>query len=258
MNIFYFPAQYYLESRYKKKYKAVLYLLKYHGFFAGYLWLVSQYSALMIFSTAAIFLLFYNVYDFFCFQNDQGEPSISYGVDLPVHRQTKVVVVKKGFIYLKLIYFVIILSTLIYLDLSIAIASLILIGSLSVIFLTHNSVANTYKGFTLFGLYMTKAFIFLIPFLGTLSSESLKLCVIIFSIFNFSYVPKYVFRKIYFFKKIAPELYKKSFMKPIILKNIMLIPLILVDVKVLYLLVYINILTMLEYVLDKRLSSNSL
>ena len=245
------PSSYYFSTRYERPIKAIFYCIKYFGFYVLYFFLVSDYNLSIATLTFIIYLLFYNLYDLFCYQNDVRKPSIVYsGDDLPTHRKIKILVEPKRFIVMKAWYEIILLGVVLFWFRSSFIAILTLLIVLSVFFYLHNSFKGIIKGLTLFALYFLKSMIFFIPFIDKISKSDLIFYFLLSILFNLAYVPKYILRKTKYLRLTFPDLHKIFFFQAIILKNLFLFPLIFLDPIILILIVFIDIITLMEFSFD--------
>lgn len=252
------PSAYYFKTRYNNLFLALIYIIKYFGF---YFLIINSHLEInfnLIIQSLLIFLIFYNTYDFFCLLNDLDNPTIEYPAnEIPLHRQIELSVQLNKFFCLKLInsLLLFLICYLVYPE--ILLNSFILFILVIFFFNVHNSISNTFKGMTLFILYLLKACILIIAVIDFLPNDVLYIYLAGSLLFNFSYVPKYVLNKTYCLKSKYPKLGNKPYLKAIVLKNVLISPLIFFNLVFFKILILINILTIIEYFYRKTDLTNA-
>ncbi len=243
----YLPFYYYLDSRYEDNYSRFSYIVKYFG---TYLLLVSLLIGIpdlqQITSIALIFLSFYNTYEFFIYWNDI--------IDLPEHRTAKFLFKKEKFYLIKLIWFIALKFSLwLLLDQDQFYNCLILETVLALVFVIHNTI-YVFKPLTFYLLYFLKGFIFFIPFVFDEVEIQYYFWYVI--LFNLSYIPRYMVRKFAFLHRGNKTLYKRFFYQAIIYKNLLVGVLGLFNPLFFIVLIYIDVLTVLEFIIRKVKEKN--
>lgn len=199
-----FPGGYYLTSRYDSNIlKFLVYLAKYWGSIV----IFYEFNLTESFNNNLLFygltlLLYFSVYDYFCYKNDQEPDAIT-------PRDGKSVSLGVTFFYFLLLSFLglFIYGTVFYYPICVCI---IIIS----IFYLHNRLSEKLRVITYFLLYFIKPFLF---FNGV---SGLFPLVIFSSLYAFSYIPYYFVKK---FKLEWPNVILKTVFSGIVLKCFFLI-----------------------------------
>jgi len=230
------PFYYYLHSRYTDVFSMLFHVIKYYGF--GVL-LLSLFNVELSFAVVTgliiVMLLFCNWYDLMCFKNDIRDVPDDRRSVLDKYMNTPFIKQKLGLTILFniLAYF--------FISQNDFIESVLFQFALVMVFALHNVAAVPFSFLTFYGLYFLKSLLFLIPL-----EENVSLHVnflMIFGLFNLSYLPKYMRRKL---KRI-----KLKLLEPIILKNILLTFVICYNVKFWPLLIFTDLVTAFEYLFSR-------
>lgn len=234
------PFYYYLSTRYTYSYERIFFLIKYLGFYVVLLWaLAVPITGEYIVITAIVLLLFYNLYDFFCYQNDN--------LDIPEYRKENIISIDgKSFFIGKGIYLVLFnLLLFMFFDWQIWIHTVLLQLCLIVVFWIHNNVGYPFKLGSFISLYFLKIGIFVVG----MNAEMLQILpdfLVISVAFNFSYLPKYYVRKS------NSSISKRGLLiQPIFWKNLILVLLLPFKLVVLVPLIFTDLVTLIEFLTGK-------
>lgn len=229
----YIPGKYYLASRYNSRFSLFfIYLMKYWGtavlFYEYYL--NSTVSNSWFFYCISL-LLYFSIYDFFCYINDSEPGAITERSGQPVLFSQTILCFfmfsSVGLLFYGVIFFCQIFICLI----------------LSCIFFFHNKASEKIRVFTYFSLYFLKPFLFFTDFSHFLS-------VSLFSCFYaLSYVPYYAAKK--FGMQWSSDFYK-VFFSGIFLKCLFLAIFIPFSLVFLFIIFWQLILTLFDYLLSKK------
>lgn len=239
-----FPFYYYLSSRYSYSFERIFFLIKYFGFYFILLFVLG-FTPDVYYLTITVFvlLLFYNIYDYFCYLNDSE--------DVPEYRKGNAIDVDYAeFKKLKGLYLLLFNSVfLILFGINLGVWCLALQFCLIAVFWMHNTFSFPVKTITFISLYFLKVAIFVVGLTVYTQSPLLEF-VFLSMVFNLSYLPKYFFRK----SSIEIKL-NKVLIQPVIWKNLVLIPFVFVKYELSIVLIFVNILTLLEYLSGKILKN---
>ena len=250
------PGFYYYSTRYEWMFERIIHVLKYWLVFGILLSMLAGHDVrLHVPALLVVWLAFLNVYEIFCRQND--EESVVHEM-LPVHRTWRAGVSEAVFVGCKILTGIVLLAVAAFLrGLSSALVLAGFLCGLSLCFLLHNRLKEAYRPVTHYLLYLSKGMVFLTVCFGCLDRPGLWTYLVFVLGFSFSYLPNYCLRKCggRTRESLGPEtigLLRHLLVQPIVYKNVVLIGLLLRDVRLLAVIVWIDMLTLIEFGLRKR------
>lgn len=249
------PAVYYVSTRYNSTYKRVIFLLKYWG---PYILLLLFFNVNYILEESTIlllsFLIFNNLYDYFCYENE----------NFSVNSETNAI--RRGWnMNVTFVQFITIKALMAFLLNVILYTSargneffyvFMVQGALIIVFVIHNRVRVTIRPMSFFFLYVLKGLVFGMVLLDEFANDELFIYLAFVVFYSMSYIPKYTLKKLAGVS--IDEVRKSGFIgiieyvviQPIFYKNLFLLLFSLLYVNGLFLIIYINILTGIEFFFD--------
>ncbi len=242
-----FPGIYYYVSRYRHVSQRILHLLKFWGTYILALKMDTSAELTPILITLGM-LAWLAAYDVGCRHNDKRARHEAWSGERYINN------IPESFFQSNLISLAWILfglSGLLLINTLAGIAVFVLIAVLGCTFCLHNALQPRNRIATFFLLYLLKGA--LIP--ATLAHNPIPHLYLLFSaLFAMSYLPKYALLKFAPTQKQAKDFQHWLILQPIIGKNIALILLSALDSHFLIVLVWVNLLTGAEYLLDRTRS----
>jgi len=229
------PGRYYLESRYNSNLAYfLLYICKYWGTIALFYLISSDVDFEL--NDALLFLLslflYFAVYDYFCFVNDQEPGALTV--------RTGDIVSKKDVIFQ--VSFVSLIGLAFFGDAFIT--PILVCVLISFIFHLHNKVSEKTRVITYFLLYIVK------PFLFFQATKLEAIPVFIFAaLYAFSYVPYYFVKK---FRLTWPNKIFKFCLSGIILKITLLTLFLPYNLELVYIIFLQLSLTVIDYCINRK------
>ncbi len=248
------PTVYYLSTRYDRVHKRVVYVLKFWGSYVVLLLFVTDVSLVLQESLdlCLSFLIFCNLYDLFCYENDHCSTRWEENA---VRRTWSSNLSAARFLTAKILLG---LALNVFLFISAAQRAFFYACAVQValvlVFAIHNRLRATIRPITFFFLYLLKGAVFGTLFLNEPSHEHFITYIAFVFVYSMSYMPKYMFRKVW---KVpvdtvaqAGGIAKFIVRQPIFYKNLLLLSFACFYAPVLWILVYIDILTGIEWLAD--------
>lgn len=243
------PGAYYYSTRYARTNERVLHILKYWG---AYVLLLAVLGVDMRTYGAVLFLTwlaFMATYDVICRENDVWSVRDEL---YPCRREWSCDVSPALFFWIRVVWFCGLLVCLalsagasVYPSLYLALIVVAIIGAV------HNRLREPWRPLTHAILYLAKGGVLMVAVLSAMDVGVIHRYILYTLLFNLSYFPSYTVRKVFGLSRQALRpaqigLFRTLLLQPIVIKTIVLAGLALWDIRFLYLLVWVDVLTLIE------------
>lgn len=242
-----FPGGYYLLTRYKFNYQRIIYLLKYWVPFLTLVFFLSSGITIeqWLFICISI-IIFFNIYDWFSFENDQVVIQLE---KKPISRGNPNSINKIEYVKNKIL--IAVSLNIICLALKIPFTIFLLQVLLITVFYIHNRIKPSMRPASYFLLYVLKGY-----FVGYIFSPELDICskyifFVFVVLYAATYLPKYIYRKIFSGEIEGKSLGLRIFLQPIVYKNVFILLFSLIYTKGLWILLFVDLFTAVELVWGK-------
>ena len=247
------PSVYYLSSQYDTTHNRIIFVLKFWG---PYLLLVHFLNREALIDNRLPLLLVlplvYTIYDYFRYEND----TVSVRFEkTPEKRTWNYDPPRNLFVSVKLITLFVMNTAFFLLFPSVMPHLATLQAAIIITFGLHNRLHEKLRFITYFILYCIKGLVFGIFVFDHLAPGQRTLYLAFCIVYSFTYLPRYMCLKLFddlTQTKLKAGLNKLLIVQPIVFKNVFLLGMASWYRPVLWILIFIDILTVLEYYLDRR------
>lgn len=238
-----FPSIYYYTTRYNNFCKSTAHILKFWGTYLLTLWLIAPGNIFPLYLPFA-FLAFMAIYDIGCKENDIKALKEKNGRKRNTQNNNDTFL---NFIVIRLLWIMVMLIPPFIINPTAGITITIYLSFLCLTFFIHNRLNPQLRIITFYALYLIKG---LFPFIVIYPIIHIPVLYILFCIcFAATYIPKYTYMKYNNIIKTNEHPVQKILLQPIVSKNIILIILSLVDIRFMTVLVWVNSITIIEFVI---------